>query len=339
MDSTVVGSFPLKDTAVNFERALIDQVEVGVTIPCYPQLVDMIEQFYKPLSELIDNIYFKDGEFHLIGDLDFPKEPIALEYGKKAMEIIDAHAELKARIHGLKACFTGPFTLCANLILDDEDRARGLRPLLFREPRAHLLGEFVERVARYVAKITQCYRDMGFKIVSIDDPFLCQMVGRRRVLFHDADFIIKMINIASKYLKDTGSLHVCGILSPKLRDILLETEIRYLDHEFKTCPDNFELFDKKILEAHNKILAFGTIKTNPVPERDKDPRSCVENINEIAMHLKKAKERFGEENLIIKPDCGFSGMRAFDALEDGLGYQLTLEKLRNMNLAIKQVFG
>ena len=48
--STVVGSFPYANTPQNMEQAFWDEINSGVDIPCYPQLVDMVHQFLDPLS-------------------------------------------------------------------------------------------------------------------------------------------------------------------------------------------------------------------------------------------------------------------------------------------------
>lgn len=338
MESTVVGSFPLENLSTNFEMAFKDQIKAGVTIPCYPQLVDMNHQFLLPLSGLMEGLYLENKEFHFKGNFELPSKIVATEYGEMVKEILAKNDGLEGKINGIKACLTGPFTLSSNIIMEDEALRKEYTPLLFKEVRGHLIPEVVSKVASYVAKITNEYKKMGFKIISIDDPFLSQLVGRRKILFHEREFMLKTLNEASKNLSSEGSIHVCGVISPMLRDLLLETNIKHLDHEFKTSPRNFDVYDKELLEKHDKILAFGTIQTNPVPQEGKDHSSYVEAVEDVERHLRKASEKFGENNLIIKPDCGFSGMIAFDRLEKGLGYKLAIKKLEVMNEAKKNVF-
>ncbi|MFX0098248.1 MAG: hypothetical protein ACFFCS_01620 [Candidatus Hodarchaeota archaeon] len=338
MESTVVGSFPLENTRSNFELALKDQIKSGITIPCYPQLVDMNHQFLLPLSDLMEGLYLENKEFHFKGKFELPSEVVAIEYGKTALEILEENEDLKRKISGLKACLTGPFTLSSNIILENEGLKEEYKPLLFKEIRGHLVPDVLTKIASYIAEITKEYKKMGFKIISIDDPFLSQLVGRRKILFHEREFVLKILNEASKNLSSEASLHVCGVISPKLRDLLLDAKIRYLDHEFKTSPKNFEIYDKEILEKHDKILAFGSIQTNPVPQEDKPIESYIETVEEVEKALHQAKEKFGESNLIIKPDCGFSGMVAFNRLEQGLGYKIAIKKLEVMNKAKNNVF-
>lgn len=300
----------------------------------------MNHQILAPLSKLVPGLKLVGKEFHITGAFVPPKDVVATEYGKQVLDILKKHPDVKKRIAGTKACLTGPFTLCSNIIIDDASIKEKYKPLLFLETRAHQIPEFVEAMAGYIARITKAYVDMGFTIVSIDDPFLSQMVGRRKNLFHERPFILQILNAAAKNLAKQGSLHVCGVLSPQLRDLLLESSIHHLDHEFKTAPQNLEIFDKKMLADHGKILAFGSLQTNPVPMPGKKPDDVVESVDDIAKHLQVAKDRFGAENLLVKPDCGFGGMNAFDrAYGQGVGQEIVKKKLKAMTTAVKQVFG
>nr|MDO8083282.1 hypothetical protein [Candidatus Sigynarchaeum springense] len=340
MNTTVVGSFPLENTPANFEKAFLDQVDAGITIPCYPQLVDMNHQILVPLSRLVPGLKLVANEFHFSGDFKAPRDIVATEYGKQVLDILKKFPDVKKRIAGTKACLTGPFTLCSNIIMDDAGPKEKYKPLLFRETRAHQVPEFVEEMAAYIARVTKAYVDMGFTIVSIDDPFLSQMVGSRKILFHERPFILKVLDIAAKNLAKQGSLHVCGVITPRLRDLLLESSIHHLDHEFKTSPQNIEIFDKQMLVDHGKVLAFGSLQTNPVPMPGKKPDDVVESVDEIAKHLQVAKERFGAENLLVKPDCGFGGMNAFDrAYGPGVGHDVVKKKLKAMATAVEKIFG
>ncbi|MBN2151734.1 MAG: hypothetical protein JW839_09830 [Candidatus Lokiarchaeota archaeon] len=339
-NTTVVGSFPLENTPANFEKAFLDQVDAGITIPCYPQLVDMNHQILGPLSKLVPGLKLVGKEFHLSGDLALPSELVATEYGERVLDLLEAHPDVKERIAGTKACLTGPFTLCSNVIVDDPALKEKYKPMLFLETRAHQVPEFVEAMAGYVARITRAYVDMGFAVVSIDDPFLSQMVGRRKILFHERPFVLQVLDAAAKNLAKHGSLHVCGVISPQLRDLLLESSIHHLDHEFKTSPQNIEVFDKQMLVDHDKVLAFGSLQTNPVPMPGKKPDDVIESVEDVARHLQVAKERFGADNLLVKPDCGFGGMNAFDrAYGPGVGHDVVKKKLRVMTAAVEQVFG
>ncbi len=77
-------------------------------------------------------------------------------------------------------------------------------------------------------------------------------------------FFLKNVEILNKSISEItnlSSIHVCGRISPKLRDILLQTDVKILDHEFTTNEKNFEIFQKEHFEDTDKFLALGTVKS------------------------------------------------------------------------------
>lgn len=51
LKTTVVGGFPLPHSSENMRRALSDQIEAGINLPCYGQLLDMNMMFLEPLAK------------------------------------------------------------------------------------------------------------------------------------------------------------------------------------------------------------------------------------------------------------------------------------------------
>ena len=81
--TSVVGSFPLNNTAENMERGVKAQIDAGIEYPCYPQLLPMIDQFLDPIVALDIGLVKRKGRFYLESDhLDLPNESFATEYGK-----------------------------------------------------------------------------------------------------------------------------------------------------------------------------------------------------------------------------------------------------------------
>ena len=91
----------------------------------------------------------------------------------------------------------------------------------------------------------------------MDEPILGLLVGRK-IFFHTEDFIIETLNKALSGIKGMPSIHVCGRISPHLRDILLQTDVKIMDHEFRTSEVNFKVFEKKHLEDND--IKFEIIK-------------------------------------------------------------------------------
>ncbi|MFX1392288.1 MAG: hypothetical protein ACFFAH_01825 [Promethearchaeota archaeon] len=329
--TTVVGSWPLANTKENMERAFLDQINIGIDYPCYAQLVSMISQFLSPLSKLIDEFEEKEGKFYLRDDFEIPDENFVLEYGKFMIDFLNNNPTLKNRIKGTKACLTGPFTLASEIILHGT-AAKGVSPKIFNEPRAVMVGWIVDKLSEIMKQIGKAYSDLGINIISMDEPMLGLLIGRQ-TWFHTEDFIIETLNKALSGIKDLPSIHVCGRISPKLRDILLQTDVRILDHEFRTSENNFNIFEKQHFENTDKYLGIGTVQTKVAPRENTDIIEYIENVDFLKNYIKKAIDLYGKDNLVIKPDCGFGPLKETFGEKDG--YKIALGKINNMVQALQ----
>ncbi len=327
--TTVVGSFPLKNTEENMLNAFEDQINLGIDYPCYPQLVSMTEQFLAPLTQSINTLKEEKGKYFLSGDFKVPSNNVALEYGEFIVKALKENPILRTKIKGTKACLTGPFTLTSEILLRDE-LAKGVTPKLFKEPRGIHIDYVVDKFAEIMKNIGKAYNDMGINLISMDEPILGLMVGNK-VWLHSEEFIVKTLNKAFSGIKDLPSVHVCGRISPKLRDILLSTNAKVLDHEFCASESNFNIYEKKHFENTNKYLAMGSIKTNLGPKESGSINDYVESLDSIKAFIKKGIDKYGKENLFIKPDCGLR----LGGFEEKFAYKIALKKLNNMVLAVK----
>ncbi|MFW9880485.1 MAG: hypothetical protein ACFFG0_46040 [Candidatus Thorarchaeota archaeon] len=330
--STVVGSWPLSNNQNNMVRIFNDLIHIGIDFPCYPQLLSMTYQFLSPLAKIIPQLEEIEGKFYLYEDFELPKQTITLEYGDFILEFFKKHPDLKELIKGTKACLTGPFTLTFETILK-ENIAKGLKPIIFDEPRAVMVDWIVDKFAEIIQQIGAAYNAMGINIISCDEPILGLLVGKK-ILFHEEDFIIKIINKSISGIKGLSSIHVCGRISPYLRDILLKTNVRILDHEFATNEYNFKIFEKKHFEESRKFLALGTVESKFTPIENKKVADYVEEVEFLKNYIKKGINQYGKENLIIKPDCGFYPLKIFG---EEIGYKIAIKKVKNMVLALKEL--
>ncbi|MBY9006313.1 MAG: hypothetical protein KGD63_06110 [Candidatus Lokiarchaeota archaeon] len=331
--TSVTGSFPLANTNENIQRTIEDQINIGIDYPCYGQLESILTQFLFPLSEKLPEFELLNNRFYLHDDFSIPNEPIGTDYIKFLMDFLEKRKELKTKIKGTKGCLTGPFTLASEIILS-ENLSKGLRSILFSEPRAIMVGWIVSKVAEIMKIVAKNYSNMGVNIIAIDEPILGLLVGKK-IMFHSEDFIIKTLNNVVSETNCLSSVHVCGQVSPKLRDILLQTDINILDHEFQTNENNYDIFKKSHFERHDKYLALGAVKTKIRPKKDSQINDYVESETEIKEILKKAIKLYGKQNLFIKPDCGFLPLR--DVFEEDFAYEITIRKLKNMVSAVKKL--
>ncbi len=329
--TTLVGSLPLENSKANMIRAFEEIINIGIDFPCYPQLVSMNSQFLSPLAKIIGPLEEEEEKFYLSNEFEVPNKPVALEYGKFMIDFFNERPHLKELIKGTKACLTGPFTLASEIILREEI-AVGVTPKIFNEPRAIMVDWIIDKLAEIMKQIGKAYNDMGINIISMDEPMLGLLVGRK-VWFHDENFFIETLNKAISGIKGLPSIHVCGRISPKLRDLLLQTNVKIMDHEFRTSESNFKVFEKKHFENTDKYLAMGTIETKISPVKNREVKDYVEDINFLKNYIKKGIDLYGKENLIIKPDCGFGPLKSFG----DMGYEITIRKLNNMVLALKGI--
>ena len=329
--TTVVGSWPLSNNPENMERIFSDQIKFNIDYPCYPQLISMVSQFLSPLSENMAQLEEVDKKFYLSDDFKIPKKPIALKYGEFINEYFSERRTLLKKIKGTKACLTGPLTLASEIILKGKI-AQGIKPKVFSEPRAIMVNWIVEKLAEVMKQVGKAYNDMGIDIISMDEPLLGVLVGRKP-LFHSEDFLVEILNKSISEIKNLSSIHVCGRISPTLRDILLQTDVKILDHEFTTNEENFEIFQKEHFEE--KILALGTVKSMFGPENSDGINNYVEKIDFLENYIRKAINQYGKENLIIKPDCGFLPLK--DTFGENNGYEIAISKVRNMVKALNNI--
>lgn len=334
--STVVGSFPLANTPENMAKAFRGQIEAGITHPCYPQLLSMTAQFLEPLGAVTGALELRGKEYYMLKDFIVPPSPIALEYGKFVVDFLAKNPDLAKRIQGTKACLTGPFTLSGDVSLEETGLGQGIKKQVFTEPRAIMVDWMVAKFATLLQGIAKAYSDMGFQIISMDEPTLSLMVGRKTYIFHKHDFILEQLDKAMAGIKGWPSVHVCGGLSPLLRDLLLESRAKILDHEFVSSEQNWEIYSRQDLEKHDKFLAVGVVssKVNANPAKTK-PVDYVESVDVIEARMNKTIDRFGAGRVIFKPDCGLGGLKG--TFPEAFAYEIAMGKLRNLSAALADV--
>jgi len=334
--STVVGSFPRKNTIENMKLSFNDEISAGIDFPCYPQLVSMIDQFLKPLSnDPNSGLIFEQGKYILQSDLKIPSKIPAetIEYGKFVLNFFKENPTIRNKIKGWKACLTGPFTLASEIHIP-ENLTRGKRSIVFKEPRAIMVKSIVEKLAKYMSEIAKEYDSMGASIISMDEPILGLIIGKQKIFFYERDEIIDILNIAIRLISKYSSIHVCGTISKSLVDILMQTNVKILDHEF-TNGLNSGIFNKSQLSESDKSLAYGVIESNVKFIEKAKIDDYVEPISLIESRIIKAVDDIGKESLIFKPDCGFGGL--LKTFGEEIGSEIVKRKLTNLCIAIKNL--
>ena len=291
LKTTLVGSFPLEATAGNIDRALRDQVEVGVDYPVLPQLRDFVEMYVDPL--ISEGLLEKVPGGLRIRQLSFsslrPEVPWDLRL-----------AAAKAQKRGLefRLAVTGPFTIASSIALPSRRPGELMGSALTDKGLLSRLTEYVCGLAALLDRELRPY------MVCIDEPILSVIVGSRRVLFgYSLDYIRGTLDAVLSEFRSARlkGVHVCSRLPPLLKDVLLRLEeAEYLDHEFSDLPENRRFYARRELENHDKFLSYGVISS-------KKPR--IERVEEVYGLIEEAYAAYGERLLLVKPDCGFRGLR------------------------------
>ncbi len=320
-----VGSLPLVDDFAgsqrNFRRAVRDKLLVGLDFPCYPQLqgtrespMNMYLQFLAPLAKEERGLSLDSGELHLEGEIDLPCRPLGVERARYFADFL-SKKETTGILVGPKACVTGPFTLASSIDRGD----------LFESGISK--REVIVKLSELVSTSCVELERLGFQLINVDEPIFSVILGEddkilKKFFGYGGDFIIDTLNKVFGTVGVYTGTHVCGIITPLVKRILLESEVDIIDHEFCNSPRNLRAYTKSELEVKDKMLAYGCVSTT-------DPD--VEDVETIKLRIRQGLERFGD-NMLIKPDCGFGGLLGIPA-----AYDITLNKLRNMVQAKKDL--
>lgn len=316
-----VGSLPIEDDfnggRTNVDRAILDKVSVRLDYPCYPQLpgsrsnpMNMGLQFLIPLSKVESRIQIRGEEAELLSDeIEPPSDPIGVERAEYFVSFLREHG-LMSRLKGIKACVTGPFTLASYLNRKSLMTCGASKPGL------------VKALAQVLSLSCKRLSNLGYDLVNIDEPFLSVMLGRKVLFNFGEEFVVQMLDTLIAEVSGLSVIHVCGIVTPLVKKVLMESQADILDHEFAGSPSNLHAYAREDLERSGKFLAYGCISS---------VKSQVETVEEICDSLRNALKIFGPR-IIVKPDCGFAGMQGIPG-----AYGFVLKKLENMVKAARTV--
>jgi 5-methyltetrahydropteroyltriglutamate--homocysteine methyltransferase len=293
------------------------QKEVGIEYPCYGQPQDMCSMF---LGYLVGHgLEYKKG-FQVVDDIVIPEKTPAIEY----LQVCKRYFDFK----GVKMPLTGPITLAATVKVGKKS---GIE-----------YPEIVEKLAEFVGKIAYEYDRWGAAIICVDEPSLVYglYVGL------EPEFCVEVIDrVVEKIRTAVSAIHVCGQMNPNITDILLSTKARMLDHEFAAIPENVDMYSREMLETHGKVVGYGCVISHVDPallvevQKDGEWQKVVEPVEVIKGRITDAINRWGEEKVILDPDCGFGGLKGYiyGKLTEEMALRICYEKLKNMVEAKKEI--
>ena len=314
--TATIGSFPLEDSIESRVRCLRDLLNVGIDFPNYPQLVEMGEQFLEDLVKECNILRGEKGGYMLEGDrLEPPSSPPGVEPFNWALNYLKERG-LHKKVR-LRASITGPFTL-ASYIEIREGRTFPFNRAVSEIELVRQLSEAVSMSCRSVAE--------GASMISIDEPVLSMIVGLRIPFNYGEEEIVDIYNSLKRSCgKVPVGTHICGRISPRLAETLLQTDLDFLSHEFHDTPKNFEVYKPDDVRRSGKIISVGCVSS-------KNPK--VETVKEILNIVEASIKRYGC-NIIFTPDCGFKKLIPEGSRE--LGYRASIKKLKNLVHAVRKV--
>jgi len=312
--SSVIGSFPLDDFEPNRERCIEDQLKLGLDFPSYPQLIEMGPQFLDELVKHGSGIQSEKTRYKMnLKKIEYQGPPIGLEPFLWTRNYLQKKG--LANIVRLKVPITGPFTLASYI---------EIKPGVFPFNSAVADLNLVKQVADVLTKSCE-EASKTASMISIDEPILSVLVGTRIAFGYKEEDIVRIFDSLKKSCKDSiVGTHICGRISPRLADILLDTELDYLSHEFCDMPQNIKVYSPEKVKEKEKMLSAGCVST-------KNPR--IESIDEILKIMKLFKEY--RDSVIFTPDCGFRKLLLGNLTKDE-AYEISLRKIRNMVEALKK---
>jgi methionine synthase II (cobalamin-independent) len=148
------------------------------------------------------------------------------------------------------------------------------------------------------------------------------MLGHKVLFKYDEKFVVEMLNLLIHEVSSLSAVHVCGVVTPLVKKVLLQTDVDMVDHEFAGTPRNVHAYSRDDFERTGKLLAYGCV-SSVSPQ--------VETPQEISESITTALSIFGPR-IVVKPDCGFAGMKGVPE-----AYRIAIMKLKNMVQAARTV--
>lgn len=267
------------------------KIDSGILCPNYPQVQEMIEQFFK-LSENFHNAmepFVVKSEFAKILEID----------------AIDSVAKENFNLTGkpieLRVCVTGPLELYLRKIGS--------------QVQGDLLRNLGISISRFVENSIIKKEYLKTRVICIDEPSL----GLNPNIIIIEEDLIKSLEISVKPAKNLDvQIH---LHSPREIETIYQTEgIKIIGIESAENPNSLEEIDKRELEGYDKFLRVGISRTNISgiaanfneksgidvwkTKNFDEMIDGTENSRNIGKRLENAWKLFNDNIKYAGPDCG-----------------------------------
>lgn len=290
-------------------QAIRLKLKSGLDINNYPQLMDMIKQFLKPIADYEIEPDLIDSRKALIPEM-FVLDKVAKDLYEEIGKPLEA-----------KICITGPielyvkkhnFTIYPDLALN-----------------------FAKSINSFIKNSLVNKKYVKTTVVSIDEPSF----GYIDLFNVSNDDIIKIFDRSLEGIDTINQIHLHSLKQAYIP--LQAKNISVLTCEYASDPSN--KIPKKDLENHDKFIRVGITRTNIdniIGEKIELGKkwneiktyegmlSLIDSKERIRKNLLRALELYDERLSFIGPDCGLGGWRI---------PEVAYELLRRTNDVIKDV--
>jgi len=316
-----------KFTSIN-EIIIKNKILSGIDVIVYPQIQDMILEFFTPMEKFSDEPYIVKDRYARIPEVDATASII--EINRKSWGIEQQK---------IKVCVTGPLELYI--------KTMGLNV------EGDLLKNYSESIGKFIKNTTLNLPYIKTKSISIDEPSL----GINTGIVYESDDLIDAWNNALKPLKSTAFQDIdvqIHLHSSNCADIVYETEgIDVIGVESAEDPDLLDYFTRCDLEQYDKFLRVGISRSNifgiaadfkdktgiDIWRNNSNENLFLEMVNNmetpgiIYKRLEDAYEVFGDRIKYAGPDCGLGAWNCADSARQLLKNTADAVKKFNMNSA------
>lgn len=153
--------------------------------------------------------------------------------------------------------------------------------------------DFADALAKEASNL-----DEVVDMIQVDEPFFT---------VNYPEYGKELVEIIFKGVSVEKCLHVCGNVAP-IFESLSEIKLDILDHEFAANPELLDVIREYDFE---QMLGYGCVRSD-INE--------AESVGTIAERIKRGIDIFGEDKLLLDPDCGLKQ----------LNREIAIMKLNNM---------
>lgn len=264
------------------------KIDAGLEVITYPQLIDMYNQFLKPLNEYQEDSFLIKEDMAII-----PEVKIIERFSKQLYELSGGPIRLRV-------CVTGPIELYI--------RERGF--MIYKD----IALRYAESVKRFIKNSMIDTKFIKTETVSLDEPSF----GLTYLTNTNEDELIEILDKSLEGIRADNQIHMHTSNAYKVPLKTKNISVLMCEHS----SDDSSPVPKSELEENDKFMRIGICRTNlnnlfaealekgasmENLETPEGIRSLIDSKEIIKRNLLNGLDRYGDRLKYIGPDCALSG--------------------------------